>query len=215
MTTESNITVTPSWQRPDPEVLAAFERHSVANLGDGLERLDIVDAGISPIWPGARIVGSALPVLTVAGDNRAVIDALDHIQPGDVLIINAAGYDGRAILGDNLAQRFDLFGATGAIVDGCVRDRDIIESLRFPVFARGITPAGPYKNGPGRIGVPVALGGVVVSPGDIIVADSDGVIVIPPARAEAALAGADAIVALEAEKDAEVVELRASREGGR
>lgn len=215
MTTESNITISPAWERPSPEVLAAFERHSVANLGDGLERLDIVDAGISPIWPGARIVGSALPVLTVAGDNRAVIDALDHIQPGDVLVINAAGHDGRAILGDNLAQRFDLFGATGAIVDGCVRDRDIIESLHFPVFARGLTPAGPYKNGPGRIGVPVAIGGVVVSPGDIIVADTDGVIVIPPSRVEAALAGADAIVALEAAKDAEVVELRASREGGR
>lgn len=215
MTTDSNISVTPSWERPSAETLAAFERHSVANLGDGMERLDIVDAGISPIWPGAKIVGSALTVLTVAGDNKAVIEALDHIQPGDVLIINAGGYEGRAILGDNLAQRFDLFGATGAIVDGVVRDRDIIESLRFPVFARGLTPAGPFKNGPGRIGVPVALGGVVVSPGDIIVADSDGVIVIPPSRVDEALAGADAIVELEAAKDAEVVELRASRESAR
>lgn len=213
--TETNITIVPTWERPSAETLARFAAHSTANLGDGLERLDIVDAGIAPIWPGSRIVGSALTVLTTAGDNKAVIEALDHIQPGDVVIINAGGYDGRAILGDNLAQRFDLFGATGAIVDGCVRDRDIIESLRFPVFARGLTPAGPYKNGPGRIGVPVALGGVVVSPGDIVVADSDGVIVIPPSRVEAALAGADAIVALEAEKDAEVVELRAAREAQR
>ncbi len=212
--TETNIT-TAAWERPSAETLARFATHSTANLGDGLERLDIVDAGISPIWPGARIVGSALTVLTTAGDNKAVIEALDHIHPGDVLIINAGGYDGRAILGDNLAQRFDLFGATGAIVDGCVRDRDIIESLRFPVFARGLTPAGPYKNGPGRIGVPVALGGVVVSPGDIVVADSDGVIVIPPSRVEAALAGAEAIVELEAAKDAEVVELRSAREAGR
>lgn len=212
--TDSNIT-TATWERPSAETLARFAQHSTANLGDGLERLDIVDAGISPIWPGARIVGSALTVLTTAGDNKAVIEALDHIQPGDVLIINAGGYDGRAILGDNLAQRFDVFGATGAIVDGCVRDRDIIESLRFPVFARGLTPAGPYKNGPGRIGVPVALGGVVVSPGDIVVADSDGVIVIPPSRVEAALAGAEAIVELEAAKDAEVVELRSAREASR
>lgn len=215
MTSESNITVAPSWERPSAETLAAFERHSVANLGDGLERLDIVDAGIGPIWPGARIVGSALPVLTVAGDNKAVIEALDHIQPGDVLVINAGGYDSRAILGDNLAQRFDLFGATGAIVDGAVRDRDIIESLSFPVFARSLTPAGPFKNGPGRIGACVAIGGVVVSPGDIIVADSDGVIVIPPSRVAEALAGADAIVELEAAKDAEVVELRTSREDAR
>lgn len=215
MTTESNITVTADWKRPSPELLARFARHSAANLGDGLERLDIVDAGIGPIWPGAKIVGSALTVLTTAGDNKAVIEALDHIQPGDVLVINAGGYDGRAILGDNLAQRFDLFGATGAIVDGVVRDRDIIESLNFPVFSRGLSPAGPYKNGPGRIGVPVAIGGVVVSSGDIIVADADGVIVIDPARAEEALAGAEAIVELEAAKDAEVVELRAARESTR
>lgn len=213
--TTANITVAPVWERPSEETLAAFDRHSVANLGDALERLDILDGGIAPIWSGSRIVGSALPVLTVAGDNKAVIEALDHIQPGDVLVINAGGYSGRAILGDNLAQRFDLFGATGAIVDGFVRDRDIIESLRFPVFARGLTPAGPYKNGPGRIGSPVAVGGVVVSPGDIIVADSDGVIAIPQARAQEALAAADAIVALEAAKDAEVVEMRTARESGR
>lgn len=215
MIADSNVTVATGWTRPSPETLRAFAEHSVANLGDGLERLDIVDAGISPIWPGARIVGSALTVLTTAGDNKAVIEALDHIQPGDVLVINAGGYTGRAILGDNLAQRFDLFGATGAIVDGVVRDRDIIESLSFPVFARGLTPAGPFKNGPGRIGVPVAIGGVVVMPGDIVVADSDGVIVIPPARVAEALAGAEAIVQLEAEKDAEVVELRAAHETGR
>lgn len=207
----SNITSALPWVRPEPDLLRAFERHSVANLGDALERLDIVDSGIAPIWHGARIVGSALPVLTVAGDNKAVIEALEHIQPGDVLVINAGGYPGRAILGDNLAQRFELFGATGAIVDGCVRDRDIIADLEFPVFARGLTPAGPFKNGPGRIGVPVAIGGVVVSPGDIIVADSDGVIVIAPERAQEALASADAIVALEADKDAEVVAMRSSR----
>lgn len=206
-----HITIAQPWERPSRELLAAFGRHSVANLGDGLERLDMVDGGIGPIWPGARLVGAALPVLTVAGDNQAVIYALAHIQEGDVLVINAGGYSGRAILGDNLAQRFDLFGATGAIVDGFVRDRDIIADLGFPVFARGLTPAGPFKNGPGRIGVPVAIGGVVISPGDIVVADSDGVIAIPPHRAQEALAAADAIVALEAEKDAEVVRLRARR----
>lgn len=209
--TSSNITVAQPWERPSPELLAAFERHSVANLGDALERLDIVDGGIAPIWHGARLVGSALPILTVAGDNQAVIDALEHIRTGDVLVINAGGYAGRAILGDNLAQRFDLFGATGAVVDGYVRDRDIIADLGFPVFARGLTPAGPFKNGPGRIGVPVAIGGVVISPGDIVVADSDGVIAIPQHRAQEALASADAIVALEAEKDAEVVRIRTTR----
>lgn len=149
MTENSNITVAPAWDRPCPRsrrLRAAFGREPRRRP----EHFDIVDAGIAPIWPGARIVGSALTVLTVAGDNKAVIDALDLIQPGDVLVINAGGHNGRAIIGDNLAQRFELFGATGAIIDGCARDRDIIESLGFPVFARGVTPAGPFKNGPGR-----------------------------------------------------------------
>ncbi|MFC6354600.1 RraA family protein [Luethyella okanaganae] len=209
--TLDNITVHAGWGRPDAALLEAFGGHSVANLGDAMERLDIVDGGIHPVWPGAKAVGAALPILTVAGDNRAVIEALEHIRPGDLIAINAAGFDGRAILGDNLAQRFELYGASGVVVDGYVRDRDIIEQLRFPVFARGLTPAGPFKNGPGRIGVPVAIGGVVVNPGDIVAADADGVIVIPQSRAESVLAAVRSIVELEVAKDAEVVALRAAR----
>ncbi|MCX5600304.1 RraA family protein [Streptomyces phaeochromogenes] len=206
--TQDNVRVAPAWDRPDQQVLQRFREHSVANLGDALDRLNIVDGGISPVWHGAKAVGTALPVLTVAGDNKAVIAALDHIRPGDILVINAFGYDGRAIIGDNLAQRFDVFGAVGAVVDGYVRDGAIVEKLGVPVFARGLTPAGPFKNGPGTIGEPVALGGVVVNPGDIVVADDDGVIVIPPHRAEEALTAVEAIVAREADLDAEVAELR-------
>jgi len=207
MTTD-NIRVSAMWERPSEEVLEGLREHSVANLGDALDRLNIVDGGIVPIWRGAKAVGSALPVLTVAGDNKAVIAALDYIRPGDILVINAFGYDGRAIMGDNLAQRFDVFGAVGAVVDGCVRDRAIIEELEFPVFARGLTPAGPFKNGPGTIGEAVAIGGVVVNAGDIVAADDDGVIVIPPSRAEEVLDAVKAIVALEASKDAEVEQMR-------
>ncbi len=206
--TEDNVRVAPAWRRVEEAVLAELRQHSVANLGDALDRLNIVDGGIAPVWHGAKAVGSALPVMTVAGDNKAVIAALDHIRPGDMLVINAFGYEGRAIMGDNLAQRFDVFGAVGAVVDGYVRDRDIIEGLGFPVFARGLTPAGPWKNGPGAIGEPVAIGGVVVNPGDIVAADGDGVIVIPPHRAEEVIAAVKEIVALEAGKDAEVEAMR-------
>lgn len=206
--TQHNVRTNTGWERVDERVLERFRAHSVANLGDALDRLNIVDGGIAPIWPGAKAVGTALPVLTVAGDNKAVIAALDHIRPGDILVINAFGYDGRAIIGDNLAQRFAVFGAAGAVVDGYVRDRAIIEDLGVPVFARGLTPAGPFKNGPGTIGEPVAIGGVVVNPGDIVAADGDGVIVIPPHRAAEALAAVEEIVAREASLDAEVAELR-------
>jgi regulator of RNase E activity RraA len=200
--------VNTAWKRVDEHVLARFRTHSVANLGDALDRLNIADGGIAPIWSGAKAVGTALPVLTVAGDNKAVIAALEHIRPGDLLVINAFGYDGRAIIGDNLAQRFAVHGAVGAVVDGYVRDAAIIEQLRVPVFARGLTPAGPFENGPGTIGEPVAIGGVVVNPGDIVAADGDGVIVIPPHRADEALRAVEEIVAREAALDAEVEELR-------
>ena len=208
---EDNIRITSDWTRVDEVVLKELRAHSVANLGDALDRLNIVDGGISAIWSGAKAVGTALPVMTVAGDNKAVITALDHIRPGDILVINAFGYDGRAIIGDNLAQRFEVFGAVGAVVDGYVRDRNIIEQLGFPVFARGITPAGPWKNGPGAIGEPVAIGGIVVNPGDIVAADDDGIIVIPPRRAEEVLCSVKQIVELEASKDAEVVTIRQDR----
>ncbi|MFI6375533.1 RraA family protein [Streptomyces sp. NPDC050546] len=207
--TQDNVRVNTAWERVDEQVLKRFRAHSVANLGDALDRLNIVDGGIAPIWNGATAVGTALPVLTVAGDNKAVIEALEHIRPGDVLVINAFGYDGRAIIGDNLAQRFALHGAAGAVVDGFVRDAAIIERLGVPVFARGLTPAGPFKNGPGTIGEAVAIGGVVVNPGDIVAADGDGVIVIPPHRAEEALQAVEEIVAREAALDAEVEALRA------
>ncbi|MGW1712255.1 RraA family protein [Streptomyces sp. NPDC002156] len=206
--TQDNVRVTTEWDRVDRHVLDQFREHSVANLGDALDRLNIVDGGIAPIWNGARAVGTALPVLTVAGDNKAVIAALEHIRPGDILVINAFGYEGRAIVGDNLAQRFDVYGAVGAVIDGYARDGAIIEKLGVPVFARGLTPAGPFKNGPGTIGEPVAIGGVVVNPGDIVAADADGVIVIPPHRAEEALAAVKEIVAREADLDAEVEALR-------
>ncbi len=202
------------WRRASADLIGQFGQLPVAVIGDAMERLDIMDGGISPIWDGARCVGSALPIYTTAGDNLAVIEALGSIREGDLVCIAAGGYSGRALIGDNLAQRFDVFGAVGAVVDGYVRDRDVIAGMRFPVFARGLTPAGPWKNGPGRVGEPIALGGVVVNPGDIVAADSDGIAVIRPRSAEAVLAECRALVRVEAEKDAEVVALRSARDGG-
>ena len=106
-----NIEVGPKWQRPDAELLAQFQRHSVANIGDALGRLGMPDGGIAPLWDGCRAVGSALTVLTVAGDDLAVIDAVAHIESGDFLVINGFGYTGRAVMGDILAQYFSSRGA--------------------------------------------------------------------------------------------------------
>lgn len=184
----ANIDVGAVWRRPSQGLLDRFRRSSVANVGDALGRLGMPDAGILPLWDGCRAVGSALTVLTVAGDDLAVIEAIAHIEPADFIVINGFGYAGRAVMGDILAQCFASNGAVGAIVDGAVRDRDEIRRLEFPVWARAVTPAGPWKNGPGAIGRPVAIGGVVINPGDIIVADSDGMVAVPLERADAVAA---------------------------
>ena len=180
----ANIEVGPPWQRPDRATLERFAPYSAANIGDALGRLGMPDGGIAPLWDGCRAVGSALTVLAVAGDDLAVIEAVAHVQAGDFVVINGFGYLGRALMGDILARLFRSHGAVGAIVDGAVRDRDEIRELGFPIWSRGVVPAGPWKNGPGAIGTPVAIGGVVIHPGDIIVADSDGVAAIPRHKIE-------------------------------
>jgi regulator of RNase E activity RraA len=199
----ANIEVIPRWRRPEPRLVDRFSQHTVANIGDALGRLGMPDGGITPIWEGCRAAGSALTVLTVAGDDLAVIEAVPHIEAGDFLVINGFGYSGRALMGDILAQRFAARGAVGAIVEGAVRDRDEIRNQGFPVWARAIAPAGPWKNGPGAIGKPVAIGGVVINPGDIMVADSDGIVAVPLNRAEEVAAELTDIVEFEDRMHAE------------
>lgn len=167
--------------------LTAAERDRLLGLAtssivDSMDRLGSPDAGISAVWEGARLVGPALTVLTAAGDNRIVHAALDQAQPGEVIVINGFGDRTRALIGDLIAERAKSLGVAGFVIDGCVRDADAIRDLGLPVFARGVTPAGPYKNGPGEIGGAVAIGGVAVLAGDIVVADADGVAFVPRAR---------------------------------
>lgn len=127
------------------------------------------------------MVGTALTILTAAGDNQVVHTALDVAQPGEIIVINGFGDMTRALIGDLIAERAISLGVAGFVIDGCVRDVEAIREIGLPVFARGVTPAGPYKNGPGLIGGPVAIGGIAVNTGDIVIADADGVAFIPHA----------------------------------
>lgn len=203
---DADIRFAPRWERPSVEWIEAFKPFPVANIGDAMERLGMCDAGLVPLFPGIHFVGFALPVLVPAGDNAAVIRALEVIEPGDVMMINGLGHIDRALVGEQLTKRFQHAGANGAVIDGAVRDRRIIESVNFPTFARGTSPAGPYKNGPGVIGEPVAIGGVVCCAGDIVVADDDGIAIIPFWRAEAILASVKEVARREAEMTAEVTQ---------
>lgn len=193
-----HIRVVPGVPRASAELVAGFAGVPVAVIGDAMERLGMCDAGIAPITPGRPVTGSVLPVLVRAGDNAGIHACLEHVRPGDVVVINGQGDMSRALVGALLARKFTAAGAAGVIVDGCVRDRAELRELGFPVWARGVTPAGPYKHGPAVIGEPVAVGGVVAAAGDLVAADDDGVVVVPAGRAEEIRAEAGRVLEREA-----------------
>jgi regulator of RNase E activity RraA len=168
-----------SWERPTAEQLERYRSLPSANIGDAMHRLGALDAAIKPVWEGATIVGAAYTVWTRPGDNLGLHEALKHVQPGDVIVVNGGGDLSRALLGELIGGKAKVKGVVGFVIDGAVRDATGLEEYSMPVYARALTPAGPYKDGPFALAAPVAVGGVVVSPGDIVVADEDGVVVIP------------------------------------
>lgn len=168
---------------------------TVYEAGGGVGALD---PAIRPVWRGAMLCGPAFPVMCAAGDNLAVHRALERCQAGDVLVITAAGEDS-GYMGEVLANAALVRGVTGVVVDGGVRDIDALERLRFPVFARWISMRRTVKREPGEIGRPVRVGGVLIEPGAVVVADSDGVFISDDARFEEAVVAAEARVAREVE----------------
>ncbi|NJC23701.1 regulator of RNase E activity RraA [Arthrobacter pigmenti] len=163
-----------------------------ANIGDAMERLGVMDPAIHPVWSGARCVGTAHTVWTRAGDNRYIHEALESVQPGDVIVVSGQADESRALIGELIGGKAKLQGVEGFVIDGAVRDAPGLAEYAMPVFARTVTAAGPYKNGPGVVGATIAVGGVPVNPGDIIVGDADGVVVIPRQYADQVVAGAEA-----------------------
>lgn len=177
------------------EDLERFAPLSTADVADAMDRLGVVDSCIGPVGAGYHMVGRAVTVWTRGGDNLFVHRALELLAAGDVLVVNGQGDHSRALLGDRMVAHAQARGANGIVVDGGIRDVAALRRLGMPVFARCVTPAGPYKNGPGHLNVPVAVGGVVVIPGDVLVGDDDGVAVVPAGRVADVLERALAIAA--------------------
>lgn len=184
------------------DLLRGFAAIPSANIGDGMERLGLLDSSIQAVWPGARVVGPAFTCWTRPGDNLWIHKALEEAAAGDVIVVNGGGDETRALIGELIGIRAKIKGIAGFVIDGAVRDAEGLAQYGMPVFARAITPAGPYKDGPGMLSTPIAVGGVSVAPGDIIVGDSDGVAVIPQARAEEILIAARAVQEREDERRA-------------
>ena len=189
------------FKRPDPDLVERFRDMPVANIDDNMGRIAAVDTAIEPIGKG-QLLGTAFTVRVPQGDNLMFHAAMDLAKPGDVIVIDAGGFTNRAIFGELMATYCRSRGICGIVCDGAIRDRGgLAEMENFPVYARSATPNGPYKNGPGEINVPVVIGGKVVHPGDIIVGDDDGVIIIDPAIASEI---ADATEAVE-KKEADIM----------
>jgi regulator of RNase E activity RraA len=162
-----------------------FSAFPTPDISDLLNRLYAVDPEIRLLTnPGHKICAPACTVKVFPGDNLMVHKSLDVIEPGDVIIVDAGGSAMNAVLGDLISTKARHRGAAGFVIDGLVRDLPTIQQLGdFPVFARGMTPIGPLHRGPGEINFPICCGGVVVSPGDIIVGDAMGIVVVPQAIA--------------------------------
>lgn len=174
-----------NFERIDSSIISGFKGIPTPNIGDVMGRMGAMNHSIKSVnKQGVHIVGSAFTVKTHPSDNLLVHKAMDLAQPGDIIVIDACGDMGNAILGEIMCHYAKVKGIVGYIVDGPVRDLAGIAELGFPVFAKGGTPRGPYKEGPGEINTIISCGNVAISPGDLIVGDDDGVIVIPKADAK-------------------------------
>ncbi|MBP0598915.1 RraA family protein [Herbaspirillum sp. LeCh32-8] len=187
---------TPGWRRnpSSPSIDAALVDQArslaVSLLSDNMARLSGA-VGLRPYHlGGAAMAGTAVTVRTRGGDNLAIHRAFDFCRPGDVLVIDGGGELSQALLGDLMSSYAQRIGIAGLVVDGAIRDVAEIGARDFPVYARGVTHRGPYKNGPGEVNVPVTVGGMVVHPGDLMVGDQDGLLAIAPAELAQVLAGA-------------------------
>jgi RraA family protein len=169
--------------RPDKELIEAFRELPVANIDDNMGRIACVDASIKP-FNKAKLLGTAFTVKAPYGDNLMFHKALDMAKEGDIVVVAGGGFVDRSLCGEIMMNYAIMKGIAGFVIDGAIRDAEATRQMDFPVFAKGVNPNGPYKNGPGEINVPVAIGGQVVFPGDIVVGDDDGIIFIRPEYAE-------------------------------
>lgn len=172
-------------ERVDQRIIEGFKGIATPNIGDVMGRMFAMDYSIKSVnKPGIHIVGSALTVRSHGGDNLLVHKAMDLAHPGDIIVVDACGDMGNAILGELMCHYAKTKGIAGYVIDGPVRDLHGISEMGYPVFAKGGTPRGPYKEGPGEINTVISCGNVPVNPGDVIVADDDGIVVIPKEDAE-------------------------------
>jgi regulator of RNase E activity RraA len=171
--------------RPAADLVRRLADYPPPDLSDVTRGACALDPAIRPMWPFAgRIAGPAVTVAVPQGSLNPIKFAMEQVRPGDIMVVNARGIAAFAVWGGNVSKGMKHRGCAGVIIDGAGRDPEEAQAVGFPIFARSVATAAPPNDGPGEVNVPVACGGVVVRPGDIIVADRNGVVAVPQEAAE-------------------------------
>ena len=165
-------------KRADKSLVELFRGLPTPNIDDNMNRMFAL-RGLKP-YNKTPLLGTAFTVRVAAGNNLMFNRAIDLAQPGDVIVVDGGGYTERALCGEIMISHAKKRGLAGFVINGCIRDTEATAEIDFPVYALGKSPNGPMKNGPGEINTPVVCGGMVIMPGDILVGDADGIVVVRP-----------------------------------